>query len=135
MKTLLWLDDIRNPFDKDFTPYVALYNPFLNEPHQIRWAKNYAEFTQAIVIGGLPDAISFDHDLATEHYDESNNPNDYKEETGLDCVKFLCDILDYNNKNHGGNYKLPICIFHTANLAGKVNMETYINNAKKHLNL
>ena len=43
-KTLLWLDDIRNPFDKDFTPYVALYNPFLNKPHTIEWVKDYDEF-------------------------------------------------------------------------------------------
>lgn len=135
MKTLLWLDDIRDPFDKDFTPYVALYNPFLNEPHKVEWVKNYAKFTEYIVLYGIPDAISFDHDLADEHYQMDTNPEDYKEETGMDCVKFLCNIIDYNNTNYSTNYKLPICIFHTANPAGKANMQTYIENAKKHLNL
>ncbi len=135
MKTLLWLDDIRDPFDKDFSAYVALYNPFLNRPHRIRWVKNYAEFTQAIVTDNLPDAISFDHDLAPEHYEDNYDDGGYIEKTGLDCVKFLCNILDYNNKEHGRDYKLPLCVYHTANPVGKVNMETYIENAKKHLNL
>ena len=128
-KTLLWLDDIRNPFDKDFTSYVALYNPFLNQPHEITWVKNYEEFNDYIEFYGLPDAVSFDYDLADEHYSPLVNTKDYKEKTGLDCVKLMvgyCKIL---------KKKLPICIFHTANPVGKVNMETYIENAKKHLEL
>lgn len=128
MKTLLWLDDIRNPFDKDFTPYVALYNPFLNEPHKIIWVKNYEEFVSYLV-NAMPDAISFDHDLDAEHYDESVNPEDYTEKTGMDCVKFLVELCEKTEQ------KLPICIYHTANPIGKINMETYIENAKKHLEL
>lgn len=141
MKTLLWLDDIRNPFDKDFTPYVALYNPFLNQPHEITWVKNYEEFNDYIKFYGIPDAISFDHDLAPEHYTPQEYWNDfekskeyqdnkkYTEKTGLDCVKLLvgyCKII---------KEKLPICVYHTANPVGKENMESYINNAKKHLKL
>lgn len=129
MKTLLWLDDARDPFDKDFTPFVALYNPFLNEPHKIVWVKNYEEFTTYLATHELPDAISFDHDLADEHYDPTIKPEDYKEKTGMDCVKWLVIVV------HGEKLKLPICIYHTANPAGKINMESYINNAKKHLNL
>lgn len=140
MKTLLWLDDIRDPFDKDFTPYVALYNPFLNQPHEIIWVKNYDEFLEYLLSESLPDAISFDHDLADEHIQyyfdnggHKNPPNpmeaNFKEKTGYDCVKFLVDLCTDTEQ------KLPICIYHTANSAGKVNMETYINNAKKHLGL
>lgn len=140
MKTLLWLDDVRDPFDKDFTPYVALYNPFLNEPHKIVWVKNYNEFEDYLASEELPDAISFDHDLALEHiqyyFDNGghDNPPDpmkanFKEETGMDCVKLLVGFCKLSNK------KLPICVFHTANPIGKINMETYINNAKKHLGL
>ena len=129
MKTLLWLDDVRDPFDKDFTPYVALYNPFLNQEHKIVWVKNYTEFSVYLVTDGAPDAISFDHDLALEHYDEDIKPEDYVERTGMDCVKFLVTYCETYEE------KLPICIYHTANPAGKINMETYINNAKKHLGL
>lgn len=128
MKTLLWLDDIRDPFDKDFTPYVALYNPFLNEPHKIIWVKDYDEFV-GYLINKMPDAISFDHDLDTEHYDPSIKSEDYRERTGMDCVKFLIDLCAETK------LKLPLCIYHTANPAGKENMQGYIENAKKHLNL
>ena len=129
MKTLLWLDDVRDPFDKDFTLYVALYNPFLNQPHEIIWVKNYDEFLEYLLSESLPDAISFDHDLALEHYDENIKPEDYVEKTGMNCVKFLVDLCTDIQQ------KLPICIYHTANPAGKINMEAYINNAKKHLGL
>ncbi len=128
MKTLLWLDDIRDPFDKDFSSYVALYNPFLNQAHKIIWVKDYDEFV-GYLINKMPDAVSFDHDLADEHYNLDNNYEDYKEKTGLDCVKFLVDLCE------GTKLKLPLCIYHTANPVGKINMETYIENAKKHLNL
>jgi len=142
MKTLLWLDDIRNPFDKDFTPYVALYNPFLNQPHEIIWVKDYNEFVSYLQHAPkMPNAISFDHDLAPEHYtpqeywdkfDESKAYQEklkYTEKTGFDCAKFLVGFCELVKS------KLPICIYHTANPVGKENMETYINNAKKHLGL
>ncbi len=126
MKTLLWLDDIRNPFDKDFTSYVALYNPFLNEPHKIVWVTNYESFTRWIGDNGLPDAISFDHDLDTEHYDQNISPKIYKKKTGYDCVKWLVEYCRKTIKH------LPICIYHTMNPAGKVNMSTYIKSSKEH---
>jgi hypothetical protein len=129
MKTLLWLDDVRDPFDKDFTPYVTLYNPFLKEPHKIIWVKNYYDFSTYLHYQDFPDAISFDHDLDTEHYDSSIKPEDYKEKTGMDCVKLLVGFCEQED------LKLPICIYHTANPAGKENMQRYIENAKKHLNL
>ena len=129
MKTLLWLDDVRNPFDKDFTPYVALYNPFLNQEHKIVWVKDAFEFCDYIKTNGLPDAISFDHDLAPEHYDSFIDPMDYKEPTGYDCCKALVMWCETYKE------KLPLCIYHTAKTSGKINMESYIENAKKHLDL
>lgn len=129
MKTLLWLDDIRDPFNKDFTSYVALYNPFLNQPHKIVWVKDYMNFIVYLLYQDLPDAISFDHDLAAEHYDENISTRDYKEKTGFDCVVALVNFCEEEG------LKLPLCIFHTANAVGKVNMESYIENAKKHLGL
>lgn len=129
MKTLLWLDDIRNPFDKDFASYVALYNPFLNEKHKIIWVLSYEAFERYIAEHGLPDAISFDHDLADEHYRQDVSPEEYKEKTGLDCVKWLVKYCLTTGQ------QLPKCIYHTANPDGKANMYGYIENAKKHLGL
>lgn len=141
MKTLLWLDDIRDPFDKDFTHYVALHNPFLNQSHQIVWVKDYDEFREYIEFRGLPDAISFDHDLAPEHYTPEEYWNDfdkskkyqeaqvYNEKTGYDCVKWLATYCFHEEKS------LPLCVYHTANPVGKENMMAYIENAKKHLKL
>lgn len=56
----LWLDDIRNcPEDKWAT------------------ARNYKEFVEYIKSNGVPDYISFDHDLG------------YGEKTGYDCALYL----------------------------------------------
>ena len=49
------------------------------------------------------------------------------ENTGLDCAKWLVEYCLDNNT------KLPDYIVHSANPAGKENIEKYLFNAKKHL--
>lgn len=111
MKTLLWLDDIRNPND---TP------KYVPNAHEIIWVKSYYEFIDWIEQrNNVPDIISFDHDLA--------DVNSSVEKTGYDCLKWLINYC-YDN-----NFNLPEIFFHTDNTVGKTNMETYLNNAKKHL--
>ena len=66
----LYLDDIRVP-DGDWV-IVRSYNEFISH------IKQY----------GLPEFISFDHDLADEHYAGENYKN-FKEKTGLDCARWL----------------------------------------------
>jgi hypothetical protein len=135
----LFLDDIRIPKDA-----IGLVSSNLN---QIYWdndwsvVRNYFEFCNYIQKFGLPDFISFDHDLADDHYNDlfsdenwSKNDNDivlkydeYKEKTGYECAKWLVDWCLENKKS------LPECVVHSANPVGKQNIETYLNNAKKHL--
>jgi hypothetical protein len=135
----LFLDDIRIPKDA-----IGLVSSNLN---QIYWdndwsiVRNYFEFCNYIQKFGLPDFISFDHDLADDHYNDlfsdenwSKNDNDivlkydeYKEKTGYECAKWLVDWCLENKKS------LPQCVVHSANPVGKQNIETYLNNAKKHL--
>jgi hypothetical protein len=135
----LFLDDIRIPKDA-----IGLVSSNLN---QIYWdndwsiVRNYFEFCNYIQKFGLPDFISFDHDLADDHYNDlfsdenwSKNDNDivlkydeYKEKTGYECAKWLVDWCLENGKS------LPQCVVHSANPVGKQNIETYLNNAKKHL--
>ena len=69
-KTLLWLDDWRNPIDNP--EWIKMFCPqAFFENWSILWAKNYNEFVDILDSEGLPDYICFDHDLA----DESENEN------------------------------------------------------------
>jgi hypothetical protein len=135
----LFLDDVRIP--KDAIGLVpSKYNQFYWENDWIV-VKNYDEFVHYILLNGLPDFVSFDHDLADFHYDFK--PEDYDnmseeemilkfgsmEKTGLDCSKFLVDYcIEYDKE-------LPSYLVHSANPSGKENIEKYLENAIKHLNL
>lgn len=138
MKTLLWLDDIRSPHNPKYKTMVdALLTDDMTEqkiPGEVFWVRNHFEFTQHIITIGLPDIISFDHDLAESHY----NPLMYKgvheynklyktfiEPTGYDCAKWLVDYcIDFGKK-------LPEYNCHSQNPAGKQNILSYLNNYKK----
>lgn len=61
--------------------------------------KSYGEFVDWVAANGVPDVVSFDHDLAPEHYDPNwDNPDrniDYASmnfKTGYDCAKHLVGI-------------------------------------------
>lgn len=81
-KTVLWLDDIRNPYeDKWYNEYLSGF-----EPCKITWVKTYIEFCNFISKNGIPDVMCFDNDLGT-----------FTE--GKDCAKFTVEyILDRNIK-------------------------------------
>lgn len=134
---MLWLDDKRNPEHGWIKPDDLKYD--------IVWVKSYDEFTQWILSHGLPDRISFDHDLDDEHYvaygyidldpalPESHqigiDYDSFKEKTGYDCAKWLvahCEQV-------GG--MLPLCTVHSANYEGAQNIRQYLLNASKHLNI
>jgi hypothetical protein len=109
MKTILWLDDLRNPFTE---PNWVNFK----QPNDIViWVKNYNEFVDYISKNGLPDLISFDHDLG-----------ETDELTGYDCSKWLVDYL-IDNK-----LKLPQIRLHTANPVGAKNIEFTFKNFLKY---
>lgn len=120
----LFLDDIRIPKDA-----IGLVPSALN---QFYWSndwivvRNYDEFISYINKNGLPDFISFDHDLADEHYGDFDF-SDYKEKTGYECAKWLVDWCLENR------LQIPDYMIHSANPVGKKNIESYLVNAKKHL--
>ena len=135
MKNLLWLDDLRNPFIDEEKRV-----PIGNDKWNINWVLNYEQFVQWIEIYGLPDAISFDHDLADEHYtpeyfwddyEESKKFQEwrgktYQEKTGMDCAKWLVDFC-MDNK-----VELPKFYVHSANPVGADNIRGLLNNFIKH---
>lgn len=138
MKNLLWLDDYRNPYLN--LEGKAPLDPDTGEYYNTNWVLNYEQFTQWISMFGLPDAISFDHDLADEHYtpeyfwndyQESKKyqewkSKDYKEKTGYDCAKWL---IEYCLDN--GNLKLPEIYIHSANPVGADNIKHLLENYTK----
>lgn len=118
---ILWLDDLRNPF-------LDIEGRVPKENGTIEWVLNYEQFVMWIEKFGLPDLISFDHDLADEHYTPKEYWDDYQlskqyqesqnyqEKTGMDCAKWLIDYCMDNN------LKLPKFYSHSANPVGRDNI-------------
>lgn len=126
MSPNLFLDDVRNPEDVTWVPGIDYSN--------LNWqvVRTYDEFVKHITKHGIPETVSFDHDLADEHY-PWNNPDGnprygrYKELTGYDAAKWLCDYCTNLKAD------LPICIVHSHNVIGKENIEKYIVNYLKYM--
>jgi len=132
MEKKLFLDDIRNPID--CTYYISSGEIYLELWDIVR---SYNEFIDYIELNGVPDVISFDHDLADEHYDMSvySGPigpdvseftyDRFKEKTGYDCAKWLCNYCIQNA------IPLPKYYVHSMNPIGKENIEKYLENCEK----
>ena len=118
----LFLDDIRSPKDA-----IGLVPSHMN---QFYWAndwdvvRSHDEFVDWIVTNGIPDFVSFDHDLADEHYKDLEGNH---EKTGYVSAKWLV----YHCLDKG--VCLPEYQVHSANPVGKQNIESYLENSKKHL--
>lgn len=102
--TKLFLDDIRNPPDQSWVV-----------------VRSYNEFVAYIEEHGMPEVISFDHDLADAHYvhpnSDSSDPipySSYDEKTGYDCAKWLI-----TNNLHGYPKRV---IVHSFNPVGAENI-------------
>ena len=125
MKTLLWLDDVRDPFQNDwlnFSPIGKLVD--------VHWVTTYQEFIDWIMNNGLPDAVCFDHDLSDLQAFKSSYPEmvediECNEKTGYDCAKWLVDYCIDNNK------PLPEYAIQSANPVGKENINSLLTNFKK----
>ncbi len=106
MKTLLWLDDVRDPNTNDW----LVFSP-IESPYKVYWVKDYREFVDWIVSNGLPYAICFDHDLG-----------DTDDLTGYDAAKWLVNYCIDSNK------ELPKYNIQSANPVGKDNINGLLNN-------
>jgi hypothetical protein len=126
----IFLDDIRDP--KECLGYmyrrIGSLNPIYSEGG---WyiVRNYDEFIKAIN-SYYKDIthVSFDHDLADEHYTPEEYWNDfekskeyqesrnYVENTGYDCAEWLKKFYKDNN------LELPIMFVHSMNPVGTQNI-------------
>jgi hypothetical protein len=124
----LFLDDVRNPVHcvTYMQSRIGWKNPiYLQNDWMI--CRNYESFKNTLEAEGLPEFVSFDHDLADEHYAPETDDYQYIEKTGLDCAKYL---VDYCIKN---KLKLPQYACHSMNPAGTKNIMEYLETAKKWL--
>jgi hypothetical protein len=125
----LFLDDIRIPKDCANGLVPSHLNKFYWEND---WSivRSYNEFVDWIQKNGLPDFISFDHDLADVHYImdfSKHSDNQGTEKTGYDAAKWLGDYC-LDNK-----CKLPNFIVHSQNPVGKANIQGYLDNVRRFL--
>lgn len=102
--------------------------------------RSYNEFIDKIMKKGLPDIISFDHDLGPDTYfvknqkliaDLSEIKIDYDryldhELTGYHCAQWLANYCMDNFK------PLPRYVIHSDNEVGSENIRSYLENFKKH---
>ena len=95
----LYLDDVRNP---------------KTEGWEI--VRNYETFVNWIEENGLPEEISFDHDLGEN------------QKTGYDCAKWLCGYCWTNG------LPIPTWNVHSANPVGRDNIVQLVQNFEKKLN-
>jgi hypothetical protein len=105
---LLWLDDYRNPRDKEIDWMV--FSP-IGRDVTVVWAESYTDFIEYILCYDLPAAISFDYELGIK-------------ETGYDCAKWLVNYCVNHNK------PLPIWSIHSADPMGRSNIDNFLWNHK-----
>jgi hypothetical protein len=128
---MLFLDDIRNPVD--VLNYIN--NPMYKEYWNV--VRNYDQFVEYIEKNGIPDVISFDHDLADEHYRPSMyNPDGhysgyytdgtFTEKTGYDCAKWLIEYC-----MEAGIDVPTTVLVHSMNPIGKLNIISLFNTYNK----
>ncbi|WP_313093549.1 cyclic-phosphate processing receiver domain-containing protein [Chryseobacterium flavum] len=115
-KRLLFLDDIRYPAE---VYHYTSQDIFLRKDWDI--VRNYEQFVSWILEKGLPEMISFDHDLADGHYLSSS---EFVEKTGYDCGKWLIEYCMDNDLD------LPEFYCHSLNPVGKENIERLLKNFK-----
>jgi len=121
----LFLDDHRQPED------VSLYchSSFADFYRKTDWkvVRNYDDFVKFIEDNGLPEIISFDHDLADIHYDISTFKESflYHEKTGYDCCRWLVDYCLANN------LELPKCYIHSQSTVGSKRIQEEIESFQR----
>ena len=121
MKYNLFLDDERQIYD---VKWVRL-------PMDHPWivVKNFGEFVDTVLKLGLPEFVSFDHDLADFHYKIGFMENEHlgknlsygSEKTGMDAVKWLVDYCMIHK------LKFPNYAIHSLNVVGYDRMAAYID--------
>jgi hypothetical protein len=81
--------------------------------------RNFEQFQNWILINGLPDVVSFDHDLGTDK-------NGTLKKNGVDCARWMCNYCIEN-----GLPFLPDWNIHSANGVGAENIKSVLDTFNK----
>lgn len=120
----IFLDDIRHP--KDCLSYMDKRIGTLNRIYSEKWVivKNYEQFVN--IVSNNIDVIthvSFDHDLADEHYNPDTwESTTYLEKTGYDAAKWMKQFYKDMNTD------LPTMFVHSMNPIGTKNIINLFKN-------
>ena len=120
-QTKLFLDDYRNPE----MVWKETINPVYEKNESWIIVRSFEAFIEYISNNGLPDLISFDHDLSLAHYlPENQTEIDYEkmtEKSGYHAAVWLINYCRTTSNN------LPICLVHSQNKVGKQNIEQMLS--------
>lgn len=103
--TILWLDDQRDPYKylrtKSTSATFARNKQFYDNLMQTYdvdfvWVKNLYQFIEYIEENGLPEFVSFDHDLNNRGGGEGLSDEQKLSNNGVNCAKWL---VNYCKKN------------------------------------
>ena len=118
----LFLDDVRSAE----MVFMNTIDPIYENNNEWEIVRSFNEFVSYIEENGLPEFISFDHDLDFEHYKLENQQDiDYDKmeiKTGFHAAQWLINYCADNK------LKLPNFKVHSMNLAGKRNIERILGN-------
>lgn len=132
-KKRLFLDDYRSPEDcsKYMHSKIGRQNAVYTN-HNWDVVRHYPAFVDYIKKRGLPDLISFDHDLADGHYHKNMQEGiinyqtldflDDFNKTGYHCAEWLVNYCLDNGMN------LPAFIVHSMNPVGTENITSLLTN-------
>jgi hypothetical protein len=130
----LFLDDLRVPLDCPKAQYMSYRKIDLRIYHE-EWdiVRSHGQFVKWIEENGLPDLVSFDHDLGDETnlkevlpIEEWFDIDNDREYNGMDSAKFLVNYCIDNN------LKLPEFAVHSANPSGYENIKGLLDSFKKY---
>lgn len=113
MTYTLFLDDIRFPENTEYDYRMGLYN-------NVVICRSMDDAVWVVKQKGLPRFISFDHDLAHEHYIVGDG-----EKTGYTFAKWLGSYIIDNNLELPENFGYRV---HSMNPVGAENIDKYMKN-------
>jgi hypothetical protein len=130
----LFLDDIFTPTQIAELPNISVKDKTRYRTYNWKIIKTYEDFIKIITENGLPDIVSFDHDLHEEHWEFIFNDENWDKidseinidydifstKTGYHAAEWLIEFCSLNSLN------IPICLVHSQNPIGRKNINNLL---------